>query len=115
MILFERVVRLAVILMCLTALVFLGSGCSTTKEAVAAPEKTTAVPTAAVSPADMQKIDSAVKKVESAASISEAAAKKAELAAQKADLAADKAEKSAEKAESAAEKAEAIFMKKMKK
>ena len=111
------------VLSVLSFLFAFSSGCSTSKEAVAAPMKASPVPVASPAPTvDMKKIESATKRVESAASLAEAAAKKTELSAQKAEIAsgkaekaADRAEKAALKAESAANKAESIFMKKMKK
>jgi hypothetical protein len=87
-----------------------GTGCSTSKEAMASTPQATPVPAV-----DMKKIESAIKRVESAASLAEAAAKKAELSAINAEIAVGKAGKSADRAEKAAEKAESIFMRKMKK
>lgn len=114
-----RLIKLAALLSALSFLFVFGMGCSSMKEATAAPVKVTPVPPApqaAPKPAvDYGKIEGAAKRAESAATLAEAAAKKAELAAQKAEIASGKAEKAAGKAEAMANKAESIFMKKMKK
>jgi hypothetical protein len=117
MVLGKQLLKLVALFSVLSLLLAFGSGCSTSKEAMAAPAKTTAVaPPAAPAPAvDQQRCEALMKRVESAASLAEAAAKKADLASQKAEIAADRAEKAAMRAESAANKAESIFKKKLKK
>ena len=110
-----RMIKLVALLSSLCFLFVFGMGCSSMKEATAAPVKVTPVPPAPQPAVDYGKIEGAAKRAESAATLAEAAAKKAELASQNADIASSKAEKAAEKAEAMANKAESIFMKKMKK
>jgi hypothetical protein len=109
----KQLLKLVALLSALSLLVAFSAGCSTTKEAVAAPKPTAVTPTAPK--CDQQKIDSLMKRIETASALVAAAAQKADLASQNAQIAVEKAEKATMRAEGAANKAEAIFKKKMKK
>jgi len=112
----KQLLKVVALVSALSLPVAFSAGCSTTKEAVAAPKPTAVAPTAPLAlNCDQQKVDSLMKRIDAAASLAEAVAKKADLAAQKAEIAVDKAEKAAMRAEGAADKAEAIFKKKLKK